>query len=130
MYLHSNNLSKIDGNILNGLSKLTELHLSWNKLSYLDYKIFNGLSSLTELYLHNNNLFSLEDYLFNGLTSLTKLELNYNKFNTSSYNSLKIAINSMTNKETCYINLQGNLILQSISDKQVLCKNSSVCKIL
>ena len=79
LYLENNSLSSLPANIFNNLSSVTTIALNGNSLGSLPGGIFNGLSALSTLNLHNNNLSSLPEGVFNGLSALRVLNLSDNE---------------------------------------------------
>ena len=78
LWLNDNSLSSVHEDIFEGLSSLNVLSLSNNSLSSLPENIFNDLTSLSTLYLGENSLSSLGENIFNDLSSLSTIFLNDN----------------------------------------------------
>ncbi|CAD5111758.1 unnamed protein product [Dimorphilus gyrociliatus] len=78
MYLDSNLISHIAGEIFSKMKNLNYLNLSGNKLVDLGQNSFFGLNSLTHLIAFGNKITDIRAVTFNGLRNLHTLELHNN----------------------------------------------------
>nr|AAT70345.1 variable lymphocyte receptor [Petromyzon marinus] len=75
LYLHVNQITKLEPGVFDRLVNLKELHLWGNQLLALSVGVFNKLTQLTHLSLYNNQLKSIPRGAFDNLKSLTHIWL-------------------------------------------------------
>nr|AAT70310.1 variable lymphocyte receptor [Petromyzon marinus] len=75
LYLYSNQITKLETGVFDGLTQLTYLNLGGNQLTALPVGVFDKLTKLTHLYLGYNQLKSIPRGAFDNLKSLTHIWL-------------------------------------------------------
>ena len=106
--LYNKNITSIDPDTFNGLTKLKTLYLNNNQIKIIDPDTFNGLTKLQKLFLSNNQIKSIEPDTLNILTNLTELFLTSNQITTIVYGSF----NGLTNLRVLEISNNNITIIE------------------
>ena len=75
-------INKIEADIFNELTGISQLYLSWNEIEMLPDGIFDHLTTLQHLDLRGLGLCKIQIGIFDKLQNLQRLELNDNKLIT------------------------------------------------